>query len=179
MLCAVCALFSACAVSAAPSGILPQMYKIRAGTGKGRTGEGIRRQSEAVVRRKREQDRERRWGGISRRIGKTAAARARSALFPRITLLKQRNSKSIPPKYTPAARQSGFTRCRRDFGSSPLQDKRNHRMKRKTARRISGKTSAVRRTTEGIMAGRTKKAPCVRGKPNTVRNGVRHARCVV
>ena len=134
MLCAVCALFSACAVSAAPSGILPQMYKIRAGTGKGRTGEGIRRQSEAVVRRKREQDRERRWGGISRRIGKTAAARARSALFPRITLLKQRNSKSIPPKYTPAARQSGFTRCRRDFGSSPLQDKRNHRMKRKTAR---------------------------------------------
>ena len=77
-----------------------------------------------------------RGGGAecSRRIGKTAAARARSALFPRISLLKQRNSKSIPPKYTPAARQSGFTRCRRDFGSSPLQDKRNHRMKRKTAR---------------------------------------------
>lgn len=163
MLCAVCALFSACAVSAAPSGILPQMYKIRAGTGKGRTGEGIRRQSEAVVRRKREQDRERRWGGISRRIGKTAAARARSALFPRITLLKQRNSKSIPPKYTPAARQSGFTRCRRDFGSPPA----------------AGQAESQNEVKNGTHGHPVKKAPCGRGKPNTVRNGVRHARCVI
>lgn len=152
----------------------PRGGRVRRGTGEGDAGSGA-----AVVRRKREQDRERRWGGISRRIGKTAAARARSALFPRIALLKQRNSKSIPPKYTPCGAAVGFTRCRRVFGPSPMQDKRNHRMKRKTARRISGKTSAVRRTTEGIMAGRTKKAPCGRGKPNTARNGKRHARCVV
>ena len=112
------------------------------------------------------------------RTEESAAARARSALFPRIALLKQRNSKLIPPKY-PYGAAVGFTRCRRVFGPSPMQDKRNHRMKRKTARRISGKKSAVRRTTEGIMAGRTKKAPCGRGKPNTARNGKRHARCVV
>ena len=219
MLCAVCALFSACAVSAAPSGILPQMYKIRAGTGKGRTGEGIRRQRRkecgqgrvggcpilpgakgradarerterggigvfeirfsiyvvkttefGCVRRRMVREkpkaarkrvfsrfgfqftlffqrnsiprrRVRQSGGTQyaqrggnemprrvtvryipcERTEESAAARARSALFPRISLLKQRNSKSIPPKYTPAARQSvlpgadGFSdppRCR-------------------------------------------------------------------
>ena len=138
MLCAVCALFSACAVSAAPSGILPQMYKIRAGTGKGRTGEGIRRQSEAVVRRKREQDRERRWGGISRRIGKTAAARARSALFPRITLLKQRNSKFNRQKpFTPRREAS----CRKAFRAAAYLGQR-------TPRRIRSPISPAIRTFE-------------------------------
>lgn len=162
MLCAVCALFSACAVSAAPSGILPQMYKIRAGTGKGRTGEGIRRQSEAVVRRKREQDRERRWGGISRRIGKTAAARARSALFPQITLLKQRNSKLIPPKY-PYGAAVRFYPVQTGFRTLPA----------------AGQAESQNEAKNGTHGHPVKKAPCGRGKPNTVRNGVRHARCVI
>ncbi len=133
------------------------------GRAKGGRERGYAGRARRWRRRKREQDQERRWGGISRRIGKTAAARARSALFPRITLLKQRNSKSIPAEIYPCGEAVGFTRCKTGCRPSPA----------------AGQAESQNEAKNGTHGHPVKQAPCGRGKPNTVRNGVRHARCVV